>query len=245
MEISSWGGLLNPINLHQFSKKCKKFWEVSLVLLMIQSVVGARGCSLLIAGTQVRWTSNWETITIYVPPHNPYTLTPTLKVSYTEPFKYQFSITITGVGDLQVTNTNGYVCHLIHSGHSHYHHWCWWSSVHQHQRFCTRPLEELSNEYTTLNSSEQPNLHQLSLQVTSEEFLNYQSSIEHSSDLSSISHVNHVIFSIEHSSDLSSIIKVNHVLSSVQHSSIHLVFWSALIQAQCSSMQLNATVQGN
>ena len=43
MEISSWGGLLNPINLHQFSKKCKKFWEVSLVLLMIQSVVGARG----------------------------------------------------------------------------------------------------------------------------------------------------------------------------------------------------------
>ena len=109
-----------------------------------------------------------------------------LKVSYTEPFKYQFSITITGVGDLLFTNTNGYVCHLIHSGHSHYHHWCWWSSVHQHQRFCTRPLEELSNEYTTLNSSEQPNLHQLSLQVTSEKFLNYQSSIEHSSDLSSM-----------------------------------------------------------
>ena len=137
---------------------------------------------------------------------------------------------------------------------SHYHHWCWWSSntngyvyhfLHICVHLCTRPLEELSNEYTNLNSSEQPNLHQLSLQVTSEEFLNYQSSIEHSSDLSSISHVNHVIFSIEHSSDLSSIIKVNHVLSSVQHCSIHLVFWSALIQAQCSSMQLNATVQGN
>ena len=167
-----------------------------------------------------------------------------MKVSHTETFKCQFSITITGVGDLLFTNTNGYVYHLMHSGHSHYHHWCWWSSIHQHQRFCTRPLEELSNEYTNLNSSEQPNLHQLSLQVTSEKFLNYQSSIEHSSDLSSIIHVNHVIFSIEHSSDLSSIIKVNHVLSSVQHSSIHLVFWSALIQAQCSSMQLNATVQG-
>ena len=131
-----------------------------------------------------------------------------MKVSHTETFKCQFSITITGVGDLLFTNTNGYVCHLLHI------------CVH----LCTRPLEELSNEYTNLNSSEQPNLHQLSLQVTSEEFLNYQSSIEHSSDLSSISHVNHVIFSIEHSSDLSSIIKVNHVLPSVQHSSIHLAF---------------------
>ena len=160
-----------------------------------------------------------------------------MKVSHTETFKCQFSITITGVGDLLFTNTNGYVCHLIHSGHSHYHRWWWWSSIHQHQRFCTRPLEELSNEYTNLNSSEQPNLHQLSLQVTSEEFLNYQCS----SDLSSIKPCKSCY--ILNWTQLWS--KLNHqgkpcsILSSTQqHSSC------ILIRSDPSSMQLN-TAQCN
>ena len=177
-----------------------------------------------------------------------------MKVSHTEPFNYQSSITITGVGDPQFTNTNGYVCHLIHSGHSHYHHWCWWSSIHQHQRLCmpprlcTGPLEELSNEYTNLNSSEQPHLHQLP--VPSEGFLNYQSSIQHSSDLSSISHVNHVIFSIPTQlwSRLNCQCKPCPILNSTQQHSFCILIrsdLSSMHSVSLDSTQLNIPVSCN
>ena len=82
---------------------------------------------------------------------------------------------------LKVSHTEPFSCH------SHYHHWCWWSSIHQHQRLCMPPHPHLcSSLYKTsrrtvlwvhklrMNSSEKPLLHQLSLPVPSVGFLNYQ-----------------------------------------------------------------------